>query len=211
MHLASLLRVCTVGLGMSALLACAADQPIGFLRLPGSGTDTEVTKVHERGGYLDATLGSQRFMFPADEGCVAVISEGARVRYLETGVLGMVESEAGRCEPIGVGSLETWRSNASRKANDRPNPRAQIVFREIFRDDHVAFLRGRFPLANRARLRGDDIVAVISAEEPCLEGVGSERQTGTMEFRQAGPRPFRAFLGGRQCPILAFARPLGPH
>jgi len=211
MQLASLLRGCTAGVGISALLACAADQPIGFLRLPGSGTDTEVTEVHERGGYLDAMLGSQRFLFPADESCTAVIAAGARVQYLETGVLGMVEGEAGRCEPIGVGSLEAWRSNAPRRANDRPNPRAQIVFRKIFRDDDVAFLRGRFPLATRARLRGDDIVAVISAEEPCLEGVGSDQQVGTMEFRQAGPRPFRAFLGGRQCTILAFARPLGAH
>jgi hypothetical protein len=201
-----------VGLVVSALLACAADQPIGFLRLPGSATATEVTEVQRRNGYLDASLGDQRFFFPADETCVAVISTGARVQYVESGVLGVVEGEAGRCEPVGVGSLEIWRSKKPREVTRRStNLRAQIVYREIYRDDDVALLRGRFPLASRARLRGDDVVAVISAEEPCLEGVGSDEQLGTMEYRQAGRDPFRALLGGRQCPILGFATPLGPH
>jgi hypothetical protein len=192
-------------------VSCAADQPIGFLRLPGPATATEVTEVQQRGGYLDASLGSQRFFFPSDETCEAVISMGASVQYVESGVFGVVEGEAGKCAPVGIGSLEIWRSKQPREVAPRPILRAQIVYRETYRDDEVAFLRGRFPLAVRARLRGDDVVAVISAGEPCLEDVGADEQVGTMEYRQAGPVPFRALLGGRQCAIVGFATPLGPH
>jgi hypothetical protein len=214
MNLATRGRACALGTGaalaLSGLLACAADQPLGFLRLPGSATGTEVTEVAQRDGYLDATLGDQRFFFPADPKCRAVLVRGAQVHYVETGVLGLVESEAGECEPVGVGSLEAWRSNKPREVSRRLNPRAQIVYREIYRDDDVVFLRGRFPLASRARLRGDDVIAVISTHEACLETAGTGEQTGTMEYRQAGRDPFRAFLGATPCPISAFVLPIGP-
>jgi hypothetical protein len=208
---ADTIRVGVAAVSIGAVLACTADQPIGFLRLPGSATTTELTEVRVRDGYIDASLQTQRFFFPADPKCRAVISTGARVDYVETGVLGVVEGETGSCEAVGVGSLEVWRNKQPRRAERRPNPRAQIVYREIYRDDDVAFLRGRFPLASRARLRGDDIIAVVSTEEPCLEGAGPGEQTGTMEYRQAGRDPFRALLGGRECPIIGFLQPLEPH
>jgi hypothetical protein len=207
------LRAGIAALTLSALAACAGDQPLRFLGLPGSATATEVTEVVPRAGYLDVRLGAQRFFFPADAECQALLAPGARVYYVEGGVLGRVEgeeAEEGACEPVGVGSLQAWRDRKPRPSSSRPNPRAQIVYREIYRDEEVAFLRGRFPLASHARLRGDDIIAVISAHEPCLETAGTGRQTGTMEFRQAGRDPFRAFLGASACPISAFVLPLGP-
>ena len=102
-------------LALAALaLACAKETSVPILRLPGTGTETVVTQVVARAGYLDAMLGDMRFFFPDDEACRTVLSEGADVWYIETGTLGRVQRGEVHCDPVGVGSLEEWRSRQPR-------------------------------------------------------------------------------------------------
>jgi hypothetical protein len=176
-----------VALSVALVWACASE-PARVIRLPGAETPSVVTRVDQRG---------------------AVLELGAQVSYHDSGPLGSVDSEAGACEPIGVGSLEAWRSLRGRGMDDKPKPRAQTVSREMYRDKDVVLLRGRFPLASRARMRGDDIVAVLDADDACVPKISSSEQTGTMEYKQSGRPPFRLFLGGESCTIVGFIKPFG--
>jgi hypothetical protein len=192
-----------------ALVWACASEPARVIRLPGAETPSVVTRVDQRGPFLDATLGDWRFFFHDEPTCQAVLELGAQVSYHDSGPLGSVDSEAGACEPIGVGSLEAWRSLRGRGMDDKPKPRAQTVSREMYRDKDVVLLRGRFPLASRARMRGDDIVAVLDADDACVPKISSSEQTGTMEYKQSGRPPFRLFLGGESCTIVGFIKPFG--
>ncbi len=179
------------------------------MRTPGAATPGRASEVSVRGPYLDAMIGDVRFFFPDTEECRAVIVEGADVEYVQRSVLGEVRRGDAVCEPIGIGSLVYWQKQQPRVGR-KPVTSAQAVYWETYRDASVVLLRGRFPLATRARMRGDDVIAVIDADRDCVETPAEDRQTGTMLYKQVGPVPFELRMGGRRCPIRGFIRPVGP-
>jgi hypothetical protein len=180
--------------------------------IPGLRTPAKVSSVVERGGYLDATLESKywsfRFYFPDHADCRAIVRPGEDVTYVKAGSLGQVQNPAREvCDPVGIASLREWRDQRPRSRLSEPLPRTRADFEIIYRDEELAFARGRFLLAREIGWPGgDDTIALLPIAEGCQEPL--ERGVAAMEYRSAGEVPFRLVAGGEDCPILGFVQPL---
>lgn len=177
---------------------------------PFAKTATTVGAVVVRGPYLEAALAGGgldlRMLAPASEGCAAILVPEAKVSYAKEGNFGRVERDGAHCDLVGVTSLAAWRDRQPR-SRGRMAPTATARFRAVHRDPEVAMVRGRFPLAARAGIpAGYDLVALLPASETCRAPL--ERGEATLEFRDAGPEPFRLGGEGGFCPVLGFATPL---
>ncbi len=179
-------------------------------RVPGVSTSYQVSAVAERGEYLDAVLerpGSiLRFFFPASEVCRVVVRVESQVAYKTVSVLGTVENEAGVCQSVGIGSLRTWRERRPRQSK-KVLPRGSARYRMVYQDDGLTLLRGRFPYANQIGwVGGWDSLAAVPRNDACDRM--AERKDATLEYRHAGPDPYRLGTGDNLCVILAFIKPL---
>ena len=73
----------------------------------------------------------------------------------------------------------------------------------------VLLLRGRFPLASRIGIpAGYDLVALVPNDAPCR--AAAERGETSIEYRSAGPEPFRLLAGDDACVVTGFAIPPAP-
>lgn len=195
---------------IGSLLACAGDlspRPEAPSRIPGVNTSYQVTGLAERGEYLDAVFerpGSiLRFFFPANDVCRQVVSLEAEVTYKTVSVLGTVENEHGTCQSVGIGSLRTWRDRRPRQSR-QVLPRGSAVYREVYQDDELTLLRGRFPYANQIGwVGGQDTLAAVPRTDGCDRIVA--RGNTTLTYRHSGPDPYRL---GSDCVILGFLKPL---
>jgi hypothetical protein len=177
-----------------------------------AGHEAFVRSRQAIGGYLAVELAGgveHALLLPATEVCERLSRPEARVRYVDRGFPGRLESprEDGdeRCEAAGILDLERVRDR-------RPRPEAPFVprktafWRTVHRDGRHALLRGRFPIAHLVGMGGGgDLVAVVADDEDCADVITGER--GALEFRDVG-RAFRLSAGGSRCPLLGFARPL---
>ncbi len=197
-------------------VATAGCQPRAVLEqagVPGLRTPATVTEVVQRDVYLDVLLDSSfwsvRFFFPTGETCRRILAPQASVTYVQRGPWGEVQDEEGeRCVPAGIASLRTWRNRKPRPRTSAPVPRRPASFRIVYQDTEYVFARGFFPLASAISWTGgNDTIAVIPNTEPCQHLI--EGGTASMEFRPAGPDPFRLVSREGRCPLVGFIQPLG--
>lgn len=179
-------------------------------RLPGSSTSYRVEASVERGDYLDVLLArpgqTLRFFFPADAACRAVLRPEAEVAYRSVSLLGRVSSADGECDSVGIGSLRVWRDRRPRQSRD-VLPSGNAVYRRVYRDADLTLVRGRFPTANQIGWAGGwDSLAALPRSPAC--DALADRGNASVEFRVAGPEPYRLTSGGEPCPIDAFLKPL---
>ncbi len=197
-----------------ALLAGLSGTPDeAAAQLPGMTRTYQVEHVVRRGPYLDAMLvGAKpelRFFFPADETCTALVRAEASVEYVSEGPFGKLRGGEAVCEPVGIGSLRTWRDRGPRGQRGEMIPRSRATFSVVYEDEQVAFARGRFLLASRVGwTSGADTLAVIPVTAVCSPIL--KRGQASVEFRPAGPRPFSLVTREGHCPIEGFIRPIPP-
>jgi hypothetical protein len=177
---------------------------------PFGTTDALVLGVSTHGAYLLVSLAGPladlRFFAPATEECVQVLAPDAHVNYGKAGVFGRFRRDERSCDPVGVASLAAWRDRQPRRRGP-PVPRATAYYRLVQEDPELIFIRGRFPLASRIYLPGGyDLVAVLPNTEACV--AVAARGEASLEFRVAGPEPFRMLAGGPICDVFGFALPL---
>jgi hypothetical protein len=205
-------RALAIGLAFSMLLGCGNQGP--RLRepsgIPGTSTEFQVTFVAPRGPYLDAVLErertSLRLFFPADDVCRRVVRVEAVLDYVATSVPGTVKTAQEECEAVGIGDLRFWRDRRPRQSRE-VIPRGRAEFTEFYRDSELTLVRGRFPYANQVGWAGGwDTLAALPRNEACDALVA--RGTASLEFRHAGPDPFRLVTSQGRCTIEGFLRPL---
>jgi hypothetical protein len=115
-----------------------------------------------------------------------------------------------RCEALGIGSLREWRDRRPRDEYARSIvPSAQASYREIYRDEEVAFLRGNFPLAYKLGFAGlGDVIAVVPLTPVCQPPL--QRETATLEFFEAGRNVLTLSSAEGRCNLEGLIRPLAP-
>jgi hypothetical protein len=199
-----------------ALVACTEARQVGR-RVeqslnPFASSRVSLLSVERVGPYLmtEFRSGSALLTFfapAADEACAQLLRPEATVTYRKHGNFGRFEDDELRCDPIGVGSLAAWRDRRPRDTRDASIlPRAHASFRELERDNGMALVRGRFPLASRVGIpSGFDLVAILPVSPPCERPIS--RGSGALEFLPAGNTAFRIVGEGAPCPVLGFAFP----
>jgi hypothetical protein len=205
-------RAVRIGLAVALMLGCggkgpALEQPSRF---PGASTTYQVTSVFARGPYLDAVIereGSNlRLFFPASDACRRVVRVEAVVEYKATSVPGKVKNAQEECDSVGIGSLRFWRDRRPRQSK-QVIPRGRAEFRRVYQDSELTLVRGRFPYANQVGWAGGwDTLAALPRNAACDALVA--RGSASLEFRHAGPEPYRLVTGEGRCTIEAFLRPL---
>jgi hypothetical protein len=196
------------------LLCCASAQKnLWSLGIPGVSTPFLVTKATPRGGYIDAVLTGKGITLqsyvPLGETCAFVLREEAEVAWINAGPTGGFRREGQECHAAGIGSLHEWRDRGPRPQSLRgsPVPRAQANYRVVYRDDDVAFLRGRFPLSGRIGwTEGGDTLAVVPNDEVCQGPIG--RSTSSMQYYPKGRNVLVLVAQNALCPIVGLVRPL---
>lgn len=185
------------------------------LGLGSFATDLSVVRVVPRGDYLEASLVGHGLSLdvyaPRSDTCSQVLESEAQVDYVERGVAGSLEHRGVSCDAVGIGGARVQRARQPRGSDLRstPIPRAQATFREIYRDEEVILVRGRFPLASRVGWGGGgDSVVVLPNEPVCRDAL--EGGVASMEYRPSG-RTTLGLVGARAlCPIIGLVQPLGP-
>ncbi len=173
-------------------------------RVPFSSTDVQVQTVYTRQAFIDATFAgsgfSGRLFFRREQECSRLIVAGKALSYERVGSWGRVSGDGVTCEPVGIGTLAIFRDMAPRQRSGRGLPRLAAEFREVWRDDEVVFLRGRFSMAGRIGwVRSDDTLAVVGNSEACSEPIEAGR--AMLEFRTNGPDALRLISTLGNCPL----------
>jgi hypothetical protein len=182
----------------------ATDKPT----LPGATQTVAVSKVSERGGYLEATLATEvpmGFYFAATETCRALLVEGSEVQYSNLGTFGAVAGSAGQCTAEGTASLRTWHDQYLRRTIGG-RPREIVRFKKTYGDDSVLMIRGRLSLAALLGMMADDVVAVLPASADC-DSLAKSGEAFMNYERSTGP-VFYLEAGGTRCEFLGVARPI---
>jgi hypothetical protein len=196
-----------------ALTACSTSQQ-WQLGVPGTGFDLSVTRVETRGEWLDVWLHggdlTLRSFVPASPECAALLRPERTLRFSQGGSGSFVSGDQ-RCDAAGIGTLEEWRDRRRDPPGllESPVPHAPADYDVIYRDDDVAFLRGRFPLADRLGWTSlADTIAVVPRRAACEDVL--TRQVATLEYFARGS-PVLALIGGEtRCPIVGLLRPGAP-
>jgi hypothetical protein len=191
---------------------CNPGKSVFQLGLPGTHVALEVSRVTQRGGVLDATLSGEawelRTFVPPSEACTAIFTPGSAVRLQSSGGYGTFARDELRCDAIGIGSLEEWRSKQPRgdDLGGKPISSARASYRLVYEDDEVAFLRGTFPLAGRLGFPAmGDSIAVVPKVELCERAIRSDG--ATLEYFQTGSHVLTLGAPNGRCSIAGLFRP----
>lgn len=178
-----------------------------------------VLRAEAVGPYLDAAFEAaldgqvERFYFPDEPVCRALLVPGRPLRYERVGSFGRLRDDEGAlCTPVGISTLGRWRDLELRRRPVRP-PRVLAEYRALppaggaaTRPAAWLLVRGRFPLALAIRWPEPmDAVAVLPPEPACRAALASGR--ATLELRADLPRPFWLETDAGRCPIEGFALP----
>ena len=211
MHVRSRCTTTVLALALLAVLAGAgcrtqSGEPRvrNLPRVPFSSTEVQVQTVHTRSAFIDATFAgrgfSGRLFFRREQDCGRIIVEGKALSYQRTGPWGRISGDGVSCEPVGIGTLAIFRDMKPRQRSGRGLPRAPAEFREVWRDQEVVILRGRFTMAGRIGwTRPDDTLAVVGNSEPCSQPIEAGR--AQLEFRTNGPDALRLISTLGNCPL----------
>jgi hypothetical protein len=194
-----------------AACALAGGALSGCANIPGTSTSWAVVSVVGRGPYLDVNVSrgdsTQRFFTPASEPCRSLLRAEAAVDYVSLGPLGEFQSGGVKCDPIGIGSLATWRDKRPRPQVG-PLPSRQASYKLDYQDQDLVMLRGRFPLLGLIAWPGmGDTLVLLPRTEPCQALL--QRDVATIEYRVAGPDPYVLYDGDQRCAILGLIQPIG--
>jgi hypothetical protein len=203
-----------VGLAAALALGCQSARETAAFRLnPFGSTEVGVVSREARGPYLFVHVrGSQLdlgFAVPATAECSRVLEPDRTVRYEKSGSFGRFVREGDACDAVGSLSLAAWRDRQPRRRNPTGAllPRSSASYTVVHRDDDLILLRGRFALASHVGIPGAwDVVAVVGTSPACQAAAG--RRAASLEFRPAGPVPFRLLAGGEPCPVEGFVKPV---
>lgn len=202
--------------GLAALAtACAAPAPPPASPAPARAAlrgRVVVQRADPVGPYLDASFERlrdgtrERFYFPDDPACRALLHPGAQARYQRVGSFGRLRGDDGAlCTPVGIATLGRWRDLEASRRPARP-PRVLAEYRGLTEAEPWLLVRGRFPLALEIRWpRPMDTVAVLPAGPACRAALEAGR--ATLEFRADLDRPFWLETRAGRCPIEGFALP----
>ena len=193
-----------------AAVGCTTDRAAYTATLPGTGSSASIEWLGERAGYLDVRVSTAgrglRFFLPGDApDCLALRDVSGEIRYVNAGLLGLLEHDGLRCEPVGILSLDEWRRRRARGSRE-PVPRARATWKPVARDAELVLVRGRFPLAGQLGwVGGVDTIAVFEVGPVCDAVL--EQGVGSLEYRHAG-QDVLALIGQRErCPLLGLVRP----
>jgi hypothetical protein len=205
-------RALRIALVLAMLSGCGGQLPAleHPSRFPGASTTYQVGSVVARGSYLDAVIerpgSSLRLFFPANDACRRLLRLEAVVEYVATSVPGKVKRGREECDSVGIGSLGFWRDRRPRQSK-QVLPRGNAEFRSVYRDSELTLVRGRFPYANQVGWAGGWDTLAALPRNPACDALAA-RGSASLEFRVAGPEPYRLVSGDGSCPIEAFLRPL---
>jgi hypothetical protein len=194
--------------------------------IPGFGQSATVSEVSKRANYLDATLVFEkgeplRFLFPGHYTCTQVIQDERKVEFLSAPLASAVRGPEGRCDPVGILSLDVYARRHPRKIEPAERSR-DVSFRVVYRDDDVAFVQGQYRFARpvaMANWRGSglesdvsvgrtaEVLAIVPNAPECAEQLDAGKARA--EFHEEGT-PFRLIAGDQVCPVLGFARVYQP-
>ncbi len=168
-----------------------------------------VVQATPRGMYYVARLRGDgldlRFFVPATDDCRDLMETSLPLSYRRSGLFGELSDGEKRCDMAGVASLAAWRDRLGR-VEGKAFPRGFARFEEVFRDEEVVLLRGRFPLLNRIRMpSGVDAIAMVPTNAECM-GPVSEGQA-SIEFSDSSRWAYRLVSGMGPCEIEGFALP----
>jgi hypothetical protein len=210
-----------VGLAAALALGCQGARDAGetaaFRLNPFGATEVGVVSREARGPYLLVHVrGRQldlRFAVPATAECGRVLEPDRTVRYEKSGSFGRFVRDGDGCDAVGSLSLAAWRDRQPRGRTPAGAllPRSSARYTVVQRYEDLILLRGRFALASRVGVpAAHDLVAVVGTSPPCQ--AAAARGEASLEFRPAGPVPFRLLAGGERCPVEGFAKPvvIGP-
>jgi hypothetical protein len=176
-------------------------------------TEMKVIDVKTRGPYLEVLMdmsGTELYAYVLPgEVCDRVLEPLQTVTYVDSGPLGLYRRGEDECQAMGVGNLRVWRNRRGRTSSGAggPAPRSQANYREIYRDDQVALLRGNFPQAWRIGFSGGaDLVAVVPTTlEQCKTPI--ESGVASIEFREKGRNVLSLVGPSGLCEIRGLIQP----
>ena len=109
---------------------------------------------------------------------------------------------------VGIGSLRQWRDAFGRPTRGMApaKPRQRADFKQVYRDDDVVMVRGKFLLAAYIKWPGpNDTIAVFKNSPECDAALS--RGMGVTEYNPNGPNPIVVINQGGNCPLEALIRP----
>jgi hypothetical protein len=193
------------------LTGCNTERTLHQLGIPGVTSEFRVTRLVERGEYLEATLsggaGTLRLYVPPSEACRGVLAPEASVAYAAEGA-GRVTREGEGCDAAGIGPVDELRRRRGDPTSLTTSaiPREQASYRVVYEDEEFTFLRGRFPLAGLVGWSGgEDTIAVVSNAPECRAVAG--RSTSSLEFRPRGGNTLTLVSQPQPCLIEGLIRP----
>lgn len=195
-----------------AATGCGNVQVTSRPQVPFTATQMTAAQVTPRASWLEVTLLSpdfnRVFYFRASDVCKALIVEGQDVEYRRTGGYGYVQRGAVRCDVAGIGSLGRWRDSFGRPTRGMApgKPRQRSDFKEVYRDDDVVMVRGKFLVAAYIKWPGpDDTIAVFENSPEC--GPVLSRGMGFTEYDPNASNPIVLVQQGGNCPMRGLIRP----
>lgn len=203
---------------LTMLAACSLKKGVYSLRIPGVWIELAVESAQKHGPIIAATLREKdlelRYFTNDDEDCRAVLVAGTRVRYRDSGPLGVImrtddhSEDPVKCMPQGIGALQIQSARRPRSQSPRsPVPRSQASFDQLFADDELRLLSGRFPSAARVGWTGADRTIVVVPRSSHCDALG-ERGVASMEYRASGRSRLVLLAGGGLCNIIGLIRNL---
>jgi hypothetical protein len=175
-----------------------------------------VESAQQHGPILAATLREKdlelRYFTKDTEDCRAVLVAGARVQYSDSGPLGVLmradehSEDPVRCIPQGIGAPQIRSARRPRSQSSKSVlPRTQATFDQLYADDELRLLSGRFPSASRVGWpRADHTIVVIPRSEYC-DSLG-EQGVAAMEYRASGQRRLVLLAGQGVCEVVGLIR-----
>ncbi len=168
-----------------------------------------VVEATPRGMYYVARLRGDgldlSFFVPTTPECRDLMETSLPLTYRRVGVFGELSDGEKRCDMAGTASLAAWRDRLGR-VEGPAFPRGTARFSEIYRDEDVVLLRGRFPLLGRIRMPGGvDAVAMVPMDPQCMRPI--ERGEATLEFNDSARWAYRLVSNMGPCVVEGFAMP----
>ena len=207
-------RSLAIALLATLLAGCSNSAAMWQLGLGSFTAELWVVRAVPRHDLIEATVAGHGLSLtayaPASDACAYVFEPdaGAVVQYVERGVAGRYEREDAVCDAVGIGDPQMRGARKPRADQSRvtPIPRSQATFQELYRDEEVILLRGRFPEAVRVGWLGwADTIAVVPTEPRCEQAI--QGGVASMEYRPSRRKRLTLVAPDGLCQIVGLVMP----